>query len=79
MNNNGAMQTTLTTTGDTYPNTTVGNITYYPNYQPYYQTYPTYQWIQAPPLVCSGDVHVFPCPHCDKCKCGSATKLKQKR
>ena len=28
---------------------------------------------------CAGDVHVFPCPHCKKCKCGQAIKAKGKR
>lgn len=42
-----------------------------------------YPWVQNPntwyyhtvhaPVECSGDVHVFPCPHCEKCKCGKAT------
>lgn len=35
------------------------------------------QWtwtVPAAPTECSGDVHVFPCPHCDKCKCGKAVK-----
>lgn len=25
---------------------------------------------------CSGDIHVFPCPHCNKCKCGKAIKTE---
>lgn len=33
--------------------------------------------IQSAPLNCSGDVHVFPCPHCNKCKCGGATKAQK--
>lgn len=35
--------------------------------------YYPYQQIQSSPQFCYGDVHVFPCPHCDKCKCGKAT------
>lgn len=31
-----------------------------------------------PPRECSGDLHVFPCPHCDKCKCGAATVKRSK-
>lgn len=31
----------------------------------------------TPIWACHGDVHYFPCPHCDKCKCGKAT-LKNK-
>ena len=34
--------------------------------------------IPEPPRECSGDVHVFPCPHCDTCKCGDAVKAKPK-
>lgn len=41
-------------------------------YQPYY-------WhVVEPPRDCAGDVHVFPCPHCDKCKCGAATVKRGK-
>jgi hypothetical protein len=29
--------------------------------------------IAAPPADCAGDVHVFPCAHCNKCRCGKAT------
>jgi hypothetical protein len=46
--------------------------------QPSYPT--TTTWITTAPVVpqdCSGDVHVFPCPHCDKCKCGKATVSKK--
>ena len=32
-----------------------------------------YPYWQTSPTFCAGDVHVFPCPHCDKCKCGKAT------
>ncbi len=27
----------------------------------------------APPTVGTGDVHIFPCPHCRRCRCGKAT------
>ena len=41
---------------------------------PYQQTqYVPYQQLTIAPTVCSGDMHVFPCPHCEKCKCGKAT------
>lgn len=33
----------------------------------------------TPPVECAGDVHVFPCPHCEKCKCGKATVKRDKR
>jgi hypothetical protein len=35
-----------------------------------------YWHVSTPPVECSGDVHVFPCPHCEKCKCGKATVKK---
>lgn len=59
----------LTWTGDTF---------YFPN--AYYPTavWPYSWYVPQPPTVCCGDVHVFPCPHCDKCKCGAAT-MKRKR
>lgn len=31
----------------------------------------------SPPTHCSGEVHVFLCPHCDKCKCGKATVKRE--
>lgn len=32
-----------------------------------------YTWVvTAPATTCAGDVHVFPCPHCKKCRCGKA-------
>jgi hypothetical protein len=60
---------------------TVGG-TYFPNSNwPYtswpYITYPSV-YVSAP-VECSGDVHVFPCPHCDKCKCGAATVKRKKK
>lgn len=37
------------------------------------------QWhVTLPPQMCSGEVHVFPCPHCATCKCGAATVKRQK-
>lgn len=50
---------------------------------PYYPTIPTggygAPWVVSQPAQeCSGDVHVFPCPHCDRCKCGAATVKRQK-
>ena len=39
--------------------------------------YVPYTQILVTPTDCSGDVHVFPCPHCNKCKCGGATKAKK--
>ena len=39
-----------------------------------------YYHVSTPPTECSGDVHVFPCPHCEKCKCGKASvKCEAKR
>jgi len=65
--------------------TTSGNITIgSTDWWPYGQT----GWIQpsisyypynVAPVECSGDVHVFPCPHCEKCKCGKATIKRDKR
>jgi hypothetical protein len=53
--------------------TTGGTMPIYDQW-PWQQTvYYPYQQFQSPPAFCSGDVHVFPCPHCDKCKCGKAT------
>lgn len=66
------------------PSTSVGNDTYvhttgYYNWP--YNSWP-YPWVNtvitSPPTDCFGDVHVFPCPHCDKCKCGGATKKAQR-
>ncbi len=31
-----------------------------------------WQIVTAAPTVCAGDVHVFPCPHCRRCRCGKA-------
>lgn len=38
-----------------------------------------YWHVVEPPRECSGDVHVFPCPHCDNCKCGKATVKSSKK
>ena len=71
-------------------NTTGGSIQTGDNvggYWPYtswpYTSYPSV-WVTpysypVTPVECSGDVHVFPCPHCDKCKCGHATVKREKK
>ena len=63
----------MTTTGNAH---IVGNGTgdAWPQTWPYYVQYPAYYQSAPTPVECSGDVHVFPCPHCDKCKCGKARK-----
>jgi len=38
-----------------------------------------YVYHNTMPVECSGDVHVFPCPHCGKCKCGKATVTRGKK
>ena len=38
-----------------------------------------YYRVIEPPKDCSGDVHVFPCPHCATCKCGQATMKRGKK
>ena len=70
------MQTTETTTAGNgliiWPDYSNGGTTV---------TYP-WQWSYVhpePPRVCSGDVHVFACPHCDKCRCGAAVKKGAKK
>lgn len=79
--------TTTGTMTTTVAPLTVGNVSVWPNgdnwYYPYGQ-YPyglgNYYWHTVTPVVptqCSGEVHVFPCPHCDKCKCGGATKARK--
>jgi hypothetical protein len=62
--------------------TTTTGTAYWPYIGDYYQpAHPmTTGWITtipAPPQECSGEVHIFPCPHCDKCKCGKATVSKR--
>lgn len=88
MESNNAMQTwnppvKTTTSGNSltagcvqmypydYPNHSGGCI---PNWWPQQYIYTTVQ-----PQICSGDVHVFPCPHCEKCKCGAATVKRSKK
>lgn len=64
------------------PTITVGNCNVWPyggqaggsGGVPTITTYPYY----VTPVECSGEVHVFPCPHCDKCKCGQATVKRKK-
>lgn len=67
----------LTTHSNAPYSNTAGTIQYwsdtYPAY-PFVYTYPT----NLPPQSCADDVHVFPCPHCDKCKCGAATVKRAK-
>lgn len=68
--NSGFPTTTTTTVGQTgdFPLTTGISYYYWPN--------------SIQPTECSGDMHVFPCPHCDHCKCGDAIKQakpKQRR
>jgi hypothetical protein len=47
-----------------------------PAYVPYYEPYVSWPWyVPVTPTECAGDVHVFPCPHCAKCKCGKAAKV----
>lgn len=60
-----------TTAGDYWPWLQQPN-TYVPPSVYYYHT-------TLPPVECSGDVHVFPCPHCEKCKCGKATVKRDKK
>lgn len=66
---NSGYPTTITTTGTSIGQTGDFPLTTGVSY--YYWPYP---WNTSPPTECSGDVHVFPCPHCDSCKCGGATK-----
>lgn len=64
---------------------TTGNMTVYPNTGQNTGDLSWLTWYYPPrvevttPRDCAGDIHVFPCPHCDKCKCGGATKAKAKR
>lgn len=62
------MDNTLATSGTVYPWYPSGSAGSYPIVY-YYHT------VEAPE-ECSADVHVFPCPHCEKCKCGKATVKK---
>ncbi len=58
-----------------------GNITLWPDTVPYTQPvqWPVLIRYDYPPQsrVCSGDVHVFPCAHCDRCQCGAATVTRE--
>lgn len=69
---NGMAQTI--TTGGALQNCTI-------DYWPYdqRQNYFNQFYIRREPAECSAGVHVFPCPHCDKCKCGKATVKRDKR
>lgn len=49
----------------------------YQPYQPPAQTWYVAPWIVATPTDCAGIAHVFPCPHCNKCKCGKAQKVSE--
>jgi len=66
------------TTGGYVPTTTSGSV-----YEPWGTGYVTpsvyYYHTVTPPVECSGDVHVFPCPHCEKCKCGKATVKRERK
>lgn len=44
------------------------------NYSPYYPSQTYYYQTVIPPTDCYGEIHVFSCPRCAKCKCGKATK-----
>ena len=61
--------------------TTTGNCVTYPlgNGGQTTLAYPYYYYTNIAPTECSGDVHVFPCPHCEKCKCGKATVKRDKK
>lgn len=54
--------------------TTASTVTVDNSFGGYWNTgywYPVYA-----PTDCCGDIHVFPCPHCNRCKCGKARKDK---
>lgn len=65
----GALNTYPTSTSITTGNTGDFPLTTGVSY--YYWPYP---WNTSVPTECAGEVHVFPCPHCDQCKCGGAMK-----
>ena len=68
------MNNTNSCSGSLVPMTTAGSFqNCYIDWTPW-----QYWYIQAPtpPRECSGDVHVFPCPRCQRCKCGKATLEK---
>lgn len=64
-------------------NITVGSVLPYVYPQGWWNGYPLYQngyyYVTQAPTECCGDVHVFPCPHCEKCKCGAATVKRSKK
>ena len=73
---NGDLNGTMTMTG-----TAVGNY-FSPSVWPYQQDgtwWPLVYTSDEPPRECSGDVHVFPCPHCETCECGKATLHRGKK
>ena len=80
------MDNTLDTMTTSAPTLTVGGtaVGYYePTTWFYPYSYPgpaVYYW-PSPSVAtqCGGEVHVFPCPHCDKCKCGGATKARKSK
>lgn len=72
MNNLNGLTVGTVTTGGYVPQT--NTVDWTGIYGGYYQ-YP--QYVTVPQTICAGDIHVFPCPHCDKCKCGRALKVKQ--
>jgi hypothetical protein len=51
--------------GDWYPGT-------YP-YQPHWPSVGIATSVTPAQQSCSAETHVFPCPHCNTCKCGKAT------
>lgn len=67
--------------GQTAPTITTSscNIDYPWNGQTGSYVTPSIYYYHASPVECAGDVHVFPCPHCDKCKCGKATVKREKK
>lgn len=67
--------TTMTTSGGAAQAGNIGTYGYWGETGMWPSNY--YLHVTQPPTVCCDDVHVFPCPHCDKCKCGKAT-LKNK-
>ena len=67
-----------TSGGDLSGSATGGYVSPSPTFFYYDYWYPYYQSVRVEhPRECVGDLHVFPCPHCDSCKCGGAVKAKQ--
>lgn len=56
----------------------LGQIDYWPWYPNTGAVTTGYVHVTETPRECSGEVHVFPCPHCEKCKCGAATVKRVK-